>query len=210
MRWAPCPAWCSVAGSPSSEPLVEGLFTLELIWLPTPFPKNSFGWEYELMPSLCTHAFHCTNSKDPDIHVLDRRMLATKMHPACTIHEHRMWTYYFIHNNYKTICTAVLINLHQSTSNTLTHAWTIHDVATGIHLHSGQRHTDQWEQHTDHSPPNAWSLHDYLHWSPQLDDGWSQTVLQQRWDRRKIHMSYYIASNRIYRTGERHHPLLKF
>ena len=29
--------------------------------------------------------------KDPDIHVLDRRMLATKTHPACTIQEDRMW-----------------------------------------------------------------------------------------------------------------------
>ena len=30
-------------------------------------PPNSFGGEYKLRSSLCTHAFHCTNSKDPDI-----------------------------------------------------------------------------------------------------------------------------------------------
>ena len=32
------------------------------------------------------HAFRRTNSKDPDIHVLDRWMLTTNAHPACTIH----------------------------------------------------------------------------------------------------------------------------
>ena len=36
----------------------------------TPFPKNS-DWEYKLRSSLCTHAVHHTNWKDPDIHVLD-------------------------------------------------------------------------------------------------------------------------------------------
>ena len=41
-------------------------------------PKNSSGWEYKLRSSLCTHAFHRTVSKDPDIHVLDRWMPTTK------------------------------------------------------------------------------------------------------------------------------------
>ena len=54
-------------------------------------PKNSFGWEYKPRSSLCTHAFHRTDSKDPDIHVLDGWMPATKTHPACTIHEDGMW-----------------------------------------------------------------------------------------------------------------------
>ena len=54
-------------------------------------PKNSFGWEYKRRSSLCTHAFHCTDSKDPDIHFLDRWMLKTKTHPACTIYEDGMW-----------------------------------------------------------------------------------------------------------------------
>ena len=40
---------------------------------------------------MCTHAFHRRDSKDPDIHVLLHRwMLATKTHPACTIHEDEM------------------------------------------------------------------------------------------------------------------------
>ena len=72
------------------DPPVEGIFPLKLIWFLTPFPQNSFGWEYKLRSSLCTHAFHCTD-KDPDIHVLDEWMLATKTHPACTIHEDGMW-----------------------------------------------------------------------------------------------------------------------
>ena len=54
-------------------------------------PPNSFGWEYKPRSSLRTHALHRTDSKDPDVHVLDRRMPATKTHPACTIHEDWMW-----------------------------------------------------------------------------------------------------------------------
>ena len=85
---AHCPAWCSVMGS-----IVfwgkffsgRGFFPLELTWVL--FPKNSFGWEYKPRSSLCTHAFHRMDSKDPDSHVLDGWMLATKTHPACTIHE---------------------------------------------------------------------------------------------------------------------------
>ena len=43
-------------------------------------PQNSFGWEYKLRSSLCKHAFHRTDSKDPDVHVLDGWMPATKKH----------------------------------------------------------------------------------------------------------------------------------
>ena len=70
---------------------VEGIFPLELTWVQTPFPKNSFGWEYKPRSSLCNHAFHRTGSKDPDVHVLDGWMPATKTHPARTIHEDGMW-----------------------------------------------------------------------------------------------------------------------
>ena len=42
----------------SSEPLVEGIFPLELTWVLTPSPKNYFGWEYKPRSSLCTHTFH--------------------------------------------------------------------------------------------------------------------------------------------------------
>ena len=61
------------------DPPVERIFPFESTWVLTPFPLNSFG--------LCTHAFHGTDSKDPDIHVLDEWMPATKTHPACTIHK---------------------------------------------------------------------------------------------------------------------------
>ena len=56
--------------------------------------RGFFPWSYHgFWPRsrLCTHAFHCTNSKDPEIHVLDGWMLATKTHPACTIHKDGMW-----------------------------------------------------------------------------------------------------------------------
>ena len=36
---------------------------LELTWVLTPFVQNSTGWEYKLRSSLCTHAFHRTDSK---------------------------------------------------------------------------------------------------------------------------------------------------
>ena len=44
-------------------------------------------WEYKPRSSLCIHAFHRTNSKCPDIHVLHGWMPATRTHPTCTIHE---------------------------------------------------------------------------------------------------------------------------
>ena len=71
--------------------LVEGIFPLELTRALTPFPQNSFWWEYKPRSRLCTHAFHHTDSTDPDIHVLDGWMPATKTHPTCTIHKDRMW-----------------------------------------------------------------------------------------------------------------------
>ena len=50
---------------------VEGIFPLELTGVLTPFPKSSFGCEYKPRSSLCAHSFHRTDSKDPDVHVLD-------------------------------------------------------------------------------------------------------------------------------------------
>ena len=73
--------------------LVEGIFVLELTWVLTPFPQNSFGWEYKPRSGFYTLAFHCMDSKDPDIHVLDGWMLATKTHPACTIREEGICDY---------------------------------------------------------------------------------------------------------------------
>ena len=73
--WARCPAWCALRVWFSSELPVGGIFPLELTWVLTPFPKNFFGWEYKLKSSLCTQAFHHTDSKGPDIHVQDRWIL---------------------------------------------------------------------------------------------------------------------------------------
>ena len=73
---------------------------------------NCLRWEHKPRSSLCTYVFHCTDSKDPDIHVLDEWMSAknktkqnknkqanknknkkkphTHTHQACTIHEDEM------------------------------------------------------------------------------------------------------------------------
>ena len=52
---------------------------------------NSFGRGYEPRPSLCTIAFHHTDCKDPDIHVLDRWMLTIETHPTYIILAVGMW-----------------------------------------------------------------------------------------------------------------------
>ena len=43
---------------------LEGIFPMELTWILTPFPQNSFGWEYKPRSSLWTHALHYMDSKD--------------------------------------------------------------------------------------------------------------------------------------------------
>ena len=66
MCWARCPACCSVVGSVLIRGdffAVEGIIPLELTWLLTPFPQNSFGWAYNPRSSLCTHAFHRIDKK---------------------------------------------------------------------------------------------------------------------------------------------------
>ena len=72
--------------------LVEVIFPLELTWVLTPSPLiKTLGWAYKPRSSLCTHAFHRTDSIDPDIYVLDGWMPATITHPACTIHQGGRW-----------------------------------------------------------------------------------------------------------------------
>ena len=78
---------------PWVEPPLGRIFPVEEIF---PFEwtcvlTHSFEWACKPRSSLCTHAFHRMDSKDPDIHVLERWMLATKTHPACTIHKDGMW-----------------------------------------------------------------------------------------------------------------------
>ena len=76
-----CPAWCSVAGSTLLWFSSRGDFFLGVNMGSDSIPsKNSFRWEYKLTSSLCTYAFHCMDSNDPDIHVLDGWMLTTKKH----------------------------------------------------------------------------------------------------------------------------------
>ena len=70
-----------------------------LTWSLTPFPQNSFRWEHKPRFSPCTHAIHRMDSKDPDIHVLDGWMPATKTHPPNTIHEERMWLALWLNQN---------------------------------------------------------------------------------------------------------------
>ena len=72
---------------------VEGIFPLELTWVQTPFPQNSFGWEYKPRSSLCTHAFHHMDSIKRSWRSCPRRVNAgsKKTHTARTIHEDGMW-----------------------------------------------------------------------------------------------------------------------
>ena len=57
-----CPARCSIAGSTLfwASSKTKRIFPLELTWVLTPFPRNSFGWEYKPRSSLRTYAFHHT------------------------------------------------------------------------------------------------------------------------------------------------------
>ena len=71
--------------------LVEGIFLLGLTWILTPISQNSFGWEYKPKSSLCTHAIHRTDPKDPEVYVLNGWMPATKPYPAKNTHEDGMW-----------------------------------------------------------------------------------------------------------------------
>ena len=90
--WARCPVLCSIIGSIllcGEFFLVEGIFPLELTWVLIPIAPNF--QMYKPKSSLCTYAFHRTDSKYPDIHVLDGWVPAPKTHPACTIHEDGMW-----------------------------------------------------------------------------------------------------------------------
>ena len=50
---------------------VEGIFPLELTWVLTPFPQTLSDESTNTRSSLCIHAVHSTDSKDPDIHVLE-------------------------------------------------------------------------------------------------------------------------------------------
>ena len=64
------------------EPLVEGIFAMELTWVLTLFPKTLLD-ESINQGLVCAHMHSTTQThKDPDIHVLDGWMQATKTHPA--------------------------------------------------------------------------------------------------------------------------------
>ena len=95
----------------SSEAPVEGIFTLDLTCVLTPFPE----WEY-LRSSLWTHAFHRMDSKDLDINVLDRWTPATK-HPACTIHEDRLTTWWIRKESQYTKILPKLVNPRDTAVN---------------------------------------------------------------------------------------------
>ena len=56
----------------------RGFFPLNWLGFWLPFRQSSFGWEYKPRSSLCTHAFHRMDSKDPDVHVLDGWMPVQK------------------------------------------------------------------------------------------------------------------------------------
>ena len=84
--WARCPAWCSDAGLNLLGASGRRDFSLGVNMVLTPSPQNSFGWEYK--PRLvCAHIHSIAHTQK----ILDRWRLATKIHPACTVHEDKIW-----------------------------------------------------------------------------------------------------------------------
>ena len=80
--WARCPQrW-------GFDPPLEtfsgrGDFSLGVNMGSNSIPPNTLSDEsYKPRSSLCTHALHRTDSKDPDVHVLDGWMPATKTQPS--------------------------------------------------------------------------------------------------------------------------------
>ena len=85
MCWACCPAWCSVMGSILlwGELSGRGEFSLEVnMGSDSISPKHS---DKSINRGLVSSHMHSTTwTQNPDIHVLDGQMLATKTHLACT------------------------------------------------------------------------------------------------------------------------------
>ena len=52
----------------------------EYFWLHS--LRNSFGWNYQLSSSLCTHAFHLMDPKGPDIHAVNGWNMRSMHHPG--------------------------------------------------------------------------------------------------------------------------------
>ena len=102
--WIHCPAWCNIVSLTLLWVSGREDFSLGVNMGSDSIPQNSFGWECRPRFSLCTHAFRHMDSYDPDVHALDRWMLATKAHPACTIHEDGMWLPLWL--DYKTVTYA--------------------------------------------------------------------------------------------------------
>ena len=86
--WAHCPDWCSIVGLI----LIWGEFFQQRgfspwsklgFWLHS--PKTLSDENINQKSSLCTYAFHYTDAKSPDVHVLDG-WLPKQKHPACITH----------------------------------------------------------------------------------------------------------------------------
>ena len=78
--WVCCPALCSVEGSALLWAFGRGDFSLGGNVGPDSIPKNSFRWEFKPTFCLCAHAFLRTDSKDPDVHVLNNKNTPSMHH----------------------------------------------------------------------------------------------------------------------------------
>ena len=76
--WVCYPAWCSVVGLIFLWASGRWDVSLGFNMGSGPFSPKTLPNETINQGSLCTHAFHRTDSYDPDIHVLDGWMPATK------------------------------------------------------------------------------------------------------------------------------------
>ena len=111
MCWVHCPEWCSIAGSILLWASGRGDFSLRANMGSDSIPQK-LSDEIINRGLVCAyiHSIARTQSKDPDIHILDRWMPAKKTktkkkaHPACTIHADGMWLPLWF--DYKTVTCA--------------------------------------------------------------------------------------------------------
>ena len=112
-EWARRAEWDGTAGSDSAKQIQHchcqqvGLHWIMMIWGPDssvgsvvgvlssmmqrcPFPKTHSDESIDI-GLVCTHAFHLTDSKDPDIRVWDRWMQEKKKKPTSSTHYPWSW-----------------------------------------------------------------------------------------------------------------------
>ena len=150
--WACCLVLCSIADSTLLWASGKRDFSLWVNMGSHYIAENSFRWEYKPRSSLCTHTFHSTDSKGPDVHILDRWMLARKTHPACTIHEDGMWLPQWLDEK------KTQTNKKDHTCTNLTKKWRTPEILLGTQKKKKEEPRWKWRFYTedDYAVHRAW------------------------------------------------------